>query len=245
MAIISIAGSVIAICVVIAVLVTLLTCIACRHTMKRKHTSHMAYIARMEAGHSQILAEKHSDNQAELNILRENHEQIIKKLDENNEAKLNTLKEENDAEIERRTLEYERNQESTNQKYKHELMLLEAKHEHETRLKLLDMYSDKMSACNGGGFKITYIVGKTEISIEKKNTSCGDMIDGPHTMYTAQAVDKRPMLLRGESIDYGSNFQLEQECVIDCFKNIVEASMKDSRIGPTLRRLVSTDQLER
>ncbi len=171
----------------------------------------------MEADHNQTLEEKHSDNEADLNILRE----------------------ENDAKMKELTLKYESKQESTNQEYQKELEELRTKLDEKTRLKFLELY------VNDDSCKITYRSkgGETEITIEKNHTK--NTIDGHtamHTMYTPQAVDKRRMLIRGETIDYGNNFsQLEQECVVDCVTSIMEASMNDPRIGPALRKLVSTE----
>ena len=97
---------------------------------------------------------------------------------------------------------------------------------------------------------MTIKIGRMVISIPGKEEKCEedcDMIDGPiHTNYTAHSKRRPPMLTRGTTLDLDDDSTsidsgIQEECVVDCMKSIVKASMTHPKIGPALKRFVSTE----
>lgn len=224
--IVSAACTITSVCIIVAVLVLALVIIISRRVSKRRKRKYQ-----------QRLDEKQSSVDTELENLRFKHKNDIAELETENKRREWELVDMHRSELQR--LESELNYEKQ-------------KNTHQMKLKFFNIFDDTLAKTNRPG---TYkamikLQDGSELVIEKRISKGIDESDGsfagPAIMHTAQATGGRRKLTRGISIDIASEGEsqlLEEKCVMQCMVSIVEATMEHPTLGPTLKKLVSTDQL--
>ncbi len=268
--VISAACSVTVFGVLVAILITILTCVTCRLTVARNKRKHQT-----EEDKNIAAIREHKDK---IGILEKQMDTDLKKLKLSHEA---------EAERER-------------QKHKDELDERKDQRKHEINMKLISIHADEMSKVENGWRVVYIVDGieliiekkamsgtKRNLTITESNSSTDsyntdssgvDMTDYAshdvystshdvystshdvdsmshdvdsmsHDVYSAHAAqsvkytsNKRHKLCRGMSIDVeSSDNRLEREIMVDCVQTIIKASVEDAVLGPTIKRLVSID----
>ena len=226
-----------------AIVIPVLASIICKHRYNRKKKGYKTKIQEHETelkdfdskkdSYEQELRQLKQEHEAALEKLRENHRQELQQSQQHYDADLKELKENH-----RQELDIQRNEKEAS------LQKLSRTYEHEERLKVLEIFPHIAKEKGLKCLKVT--LGKTVLTVETSiEEECGvDMVDGDHTLYQAHS-DRRARFKREKTIDYDSNSRYsdeDYECVVDCMKSVMKASISDSKLGPVLRQFMSTEQ---
>ena len=163
----------------------------------------------------------------ELERLREEDKTELQLLKEGNDHEEQLLREKYESELSKAEAENKRLQE----KMDVQLKLLKELNEHKQRMKMLEIIGE---TCKQQKCKKIVLGSDMTITLTTKNTDTGtDMTDGGQPHYEAQAANQS-VVLREE-------VESSDECLVDCMKSIVTASLRDSKLGPVLKSLITTD----
>ncbi len=232
---ISIACSVTIFGVLVAILVTIITCVTCQLKLEQNKRKYETEKTKNEA----ILQESQNrvtelNRQASLERHWIDHKAEIELHHADKKHELAVLQTERKHEINKQLLSMYATEMS---KVGHGWKIVYSIDDHNIELSI-----EKKDNANCEK-KMPCIV-ENESSIESSDI---EMVDGPepvHSMYNAQALNRsrRPRLQRGNSIDVESkDNRLEKAIMEDCVQTIMKASLKDAILGPTLRQIVSTE----